>query len=616
VAQADRVALQVEAASALEGWLQQHPGFAITDGADALEVGPIQVRKAVAIPWLRRRLGPGARLIILGDDIGDEEIFAAINPTDEAIIVGDAPMRPTRANWRLSNPEDVAAFLGWIRAVREEAETPSPPLLPAPIRLPPETTRPAGSTELLVVSNRLPELRTPVTPEESQRRNVGGLVSALAPIMRERSGLWLGWSGHISQEDGLGPVGMDDSGRPVMAWLDFSRRWAEDYYSGFCNRALWPLFHTFPANVTFDDEHWRSYIEVNEAFATVSSQLASADAAVWAHDYHLYLLGRGLRRRGHRGPIGHFLHIPFPAPDLFWMLPWAEELLDAMLDFDLLGFQTPAHVENFRQVAGDWAPARVSDDAVEHRARRTRIGAFPIGISVEDCQPQAEQDPQIAALLSSIAPARLILGVDRLDYTKGIPARLRGFGRLLEIAPELRGKISLVQISVPSRGDIPEYSEQRAQVESVVGRINGEYGEGNWIPVRYLYRSFDRGQLAQLYRSAEVGLVTPLRDGMNLVAKEFVAAQDPDKPGVLVLSRFAGAAAELQDAVLTNPYHLDALARDLRTALAMPEGERKTRHGRLLAAVTRKNAQAWAEDFLRALLACRSADVLIPGSQS
>jgi trehalose-6-phosphate synthase len=305
--------------------------------------------------------------------------------------------------------------------------------------------------------------------------------------------------------------------------------------------------------------------------------------------------------------MGHFLHIPFPSLDIFAMLPWAAQLMDALLDFDLLGFHTPQHVANFLSCASALLPAKVSDDVIQHRGRETHITALPIGIIPDAFQepPEPAVVEEIDGLMRTLGDAKLVLGVDRLDYTKGIPERLLAFGRMLEMFPEWRGKVSLVQISVPSRADVPLYAEQRATIESIVGRLNGEYGEAAWVPVRYLYRSYGKQQLTQLYRAAAVGYVTPLRDGMNLVAKEYVAAQNPEEPGVLMLSQFAGAAVEMQDAVLTNPYHIDGMARDLDRSLRMQHDERKARHAKLLATVQRSNAATWAESFLDALAACR-----------
>jgi alpha,alpha-trehalose-phosphate synthase [UDP-forming]/trehalose-phosphatase len=605
VSERERVALLVAVDAALEEWLAQAPGFERLDGVAMLEVRPARMRKSLAVPWLREQVGAGVRLLAFGDDLTDEDLFRALGVADEAVLVG--PQRRSRARWRLADPSAVAALLSWIAATRRGEEV-APPL-PVPLAVQPRGIGSVrGRYELLVVSNRLPDLRRATQPGEAGRtRHVGGLVSALEPVLGARRGLWLGWSGRTIAEPEPGPLGLDDEARPALAWMDFPKRWHRSYYNGFCNRALWPLFHTFPQHVAFADGEWDCYQQVNRAFAAAAREVVSSETPVWLHDYHLLLAAQGLRELGHRGPLGLFLHIPFPAPDLFGLLPWAEQLLDAMLDFDLLGFHTTAYVENFRQTIGALSPAWVSDDAIEHRGRRVRMRAFPIGIIPEPFQEPAEPAvaEEVAALLRAIAPSRLVLGVDRLDYTKGIPERLEAFGRLLQLYPEWRGRVSLVQISVPSRADVPEYAAQRRRIENTVGRINGEYGEGAWVPVRYLYRSYHHAQLAELYRAAAVGYVTPLRDGMNLVAKEFVAAQEAAEPGVLLLSRFAGAAVELQDAVLTNPWHAEGMARDLDRALRMERAERQERHGRLLAVVSRTTATTWAEDFLDALTACR-----------
>jgi trehalose 6-phosphate synthase len=456
------------------------------------------------------------------------------------------------------------------------------------------------------VSNRLPDLRPPDEPNEARRRAVGGLVSALEPVLAARGGLWLGWSGRPIPGDEPGAPGLAEELAPPLAWIDFPAAWSDSYYKGFCNSCLWPLLHTFPNRVRFADAEWETYQAVNEAFASAAVSLVGPEAAIWVHDFHMLLLAGALRRRGHKGPIGLFLHVPFPGPDILSMIPAADRLLDELLEFDLIGVQTRHDVDNLRQCIGALSPARVGDDVIEHRGRRVRLDAFPIGIMPESFQEAAEPTmaEEIGALLAAIAPSRLVVGVDRLDYTKGIPERLRAFGRLFTMFPAWRGKVSLVQVSVPSRADIPDYAEQRALVENAVGRINGEFGEANWVPVRYLYRSYPRNELSQLYRAADVGYVTPLRDGMNLVAKEYVAAQDPANPGALLLSRFAGAAAELQDALLTNPWHEDGMARDLDRVLRMPLEERRERHAKLLETVQRNTAVTWAEDFLRALDAC------------
>jgi trehalose 6-phosphate synthase len=605
VTEPDRAALLVEVDAAIEEFLAQAPDFEQLDGVEMLEVRPSRIRKSLAVGWLRERLGADARLLAFGDDLTDEDMFRALGVADESVLVGQ--LRRSHARWRLTDPIAVAGMLGWIAATRS-GQADYSTQLPEPLAT---RLRSAGSArgryDLLVVSNRLPDLRRATRPREVGRKhNVGGLVSALEPVLGARRGLWLGWSGRITDEQEQGPIGLDDESRPALAWMDFSEKWHRSYYNGFCNRSLWPLFHMFPQHVGFVDGEWDCYQTVNRAFAAAASELVPPTTPIWLHDYHLLMAARGLRELGHRGPLGLFLHIPFPGPDLFEMLPWAEQLLDAMLDFDLIGFHTAAYVNNFRHTVGALSPARISDDAVQHRGRRVRVRAFPIGIILEPFQEPANPAvaEEVAALLRAIAPGRLVLGVDRLDYTKGIPERLEAFGRLLEMYPEWRGQVSLVQISVPSRADVPAYAGQRRRIENIVGRINGEYGEAAWVPVRYLYRSYSHPTLAELYRAAAVGYVTPLRDGMNLVAKEFVAAQEPSRPGVLLLSRFAGAATELTDAILTNPWHADGMARDLDRALKMDLAERQQRHRKLLAVVSRTTASTWAEDFLAALTAC------------
>jgi trehalose 6-phosphate synthase len=462
---------------------------------------------------------------------------------------------------------------------------------------------------LLAVSNRLPVLRDPVSEDEERKRPVGGLVAALQPVLSAHGGLWLGWSGRTTPGEAFGPVRMDRHAVPALAWIDLPEVAYERYYNGFCNRSLWPLFHMLPSHVRFADSEWDAYLAVNDRLAQAATDLVAADCAVWAHDFHLLLLAARLRQRGHRGPLGSFLHVPFPGIDLFRIIPWAEALLEGMLAFDLLAFQTPADVRNFRQVAAELASASVTDDGVQYRGRRTCVRALPIGIMPEPFETTAEaaEDGETTALLESLAGKRLVLGVDRLDYTKGIPERLEAFARLLAVVPEWRGNVSFIQISVPSRSEVPDYQEQRQKIEAAVGRINGEFGEAAWTPVRYLYRSYSHDQLSRFYRAADVCLVTPLRDGMNLVAKEFVAAQPSEQAGVLVLSRFAGAASELGAAVLTNPFHPDGMARDLDRALRMPLPERRERHARLLETVRRTTAASWAESFLEALEACRRA---------
>ncbi|HEY8078574.1 MAG TPA: trehalose-phosphatase [Labilithrix sp.] len=596
--------LLVETYGVIDHFVEKNPAFERLEGALVAEVRPASVKKSSAVPWIRELAGPGARVLAFGDDVTDEHMFQALGPADDPVVVRHEDRRRTAARWELFSSDDVRAVLGWLRGMRE-GHTPPPMTLPHALemRAPSSSQMDRG---LLVVSNRLPDLRH-IEGEDEKKRNVGGLVSALEPALRARGGMWLGWSGRTVPNTETVESGVVEDGTAQLAWVDYKESWYREYYSGFCNGTLWPLFHSFPSRVTIDEADWAAYQEVHEAFADFASRLVARHAMLWAHDYHLLMFARAMRQRGHTGPMGHFLHIPFPSLDMFAMLPWATQVIDAMLDYDLLGFHTPQHVANFLSCAAGLLPAKVSDDLVQYRGRSTHVTALPIGIVPETFQetPEPGVVEEIEGLMRALQGTQLVLGVDRLDYTKGIPERLNAFGRLLHMFPEWRGKVSLVQVSVPSRADVPLYAEQRGMVESIVGRVNGEYGDGAWVPIRYLYRSYNKTQLSQLYRAAAVGYVTPLRDGMNLVAKEYIAAQDPESPGVLLLSRFAGAAVEMRDAVLTNPYYIDGMARDLDRSLRMEIGERKARYGKLIVTVQRSNAVTWAEHFLDALAACR-----------
>lgn len=563
---------------ACEEWLETHPDFECLDGIEVLEIRRRASNKGRAVSFVREH-APGARIIAIGDDRTDDDMFAMLRDDELAIGVG---ANRTRALRRLPDPVAVRSFLSWLHQTRTTGITTPIPAL--------ETKRPTSpaTTRLLVVSNRIP----PAT--DGRQRSVGGLVSALEPALHSSGGVWLGWSGVESET--ASKVTVDDELTPVRASFDFKPGWHEHYYGGFCNRALWPLFHGFPGRVRYSDEDWLAYVAANAEFARHASELVAPDGTVWMHDYHLLLAGQALRRRGFTGPVGLFLHIPFPQADLFDTLPWADELLSAMLDFDLVGFHTAQWADNFRACV---------------RARRAgtmpEIAVLPIGVDPLAFDGTSRPlDRDIVGLCAALGERKLILGVDRLDYSKGIPERLLAFERLLERAPEWRSNVSFVQVSVPSRAEVPEYAELRQTVETLVGKINGRFGEADWVPVRYLYRSYDHHVLSQLYRFADVGLVTPLRDGLNLVAKEFVVSQDASDPGVLVLSRFAGAAAELRDAVLTNPFHADGLASDIDLALRMDLGERQRRQRLLAAALANKTPQAWAAAFLDRLLSSRA----------
>ncbi len=480
---------------------------------------------------------------------------------------------------------------------------------PAPIASPAR-----ARAEFVVVSNRLP-------PREhaGRRQNVGGLVSGLRAALSSRKGVWIGWD--AGRPDAQAPpdgIAVEDDTCPARVALHLPAEVAEPYYASFCNGVLWPFLHGMVERVKYDDDAWRAYLEANDRFAAAVMRVAAPTATVWVHDYHHLVLAAALRRRGFAGRLGFFLHVPFPATEIVETLPRCEELIQGMAAYDLVGFHTPRYVRNFVAVARDLIGARRASDGIVVDSHRCRVGAFPIGIDPKVFVESAthEVDDDVASLGRTLGDRKLILGVDRLDYTKGICERLIGFERLLRDFPEWRGKVVLVQIAVPSREEVPDYQDQRARVESLVGRINGEHGETDWVPVRYLYRSYAPTELARLYRMAHVGLVTPIRDGMNLVAKEYVASQDPEDPGVLVLSRFAGAAVELRRAVLTNPLHAAGLARDIDRALHMDLGERVARHGASYAPVMTNTAEAWSAGFLAALDAASPRPETVPPRDS
>ncbi len=361
--------------------------------------------------------------------------------------------------------------------------------------------KPSRTHSLVVISNRTP------TKVVGRKREVGGLVSALEPALRAQGGIWVGWSGH--EREGKPALTIDALGEPHLATFDLTRALRERFYAGFCNQVLWPLFHSASMRITYADDEWAAYVAANDAYAGHAAELSRPDGTIWVHDYHLLLAARSLRQRGHRGRIGLFLHIPFPPLELLETMPWHRELVAAMQEFDLVGFHTERWAANFRTAVA----------ALGNGHAAPRVGVFPIPIDSSPFVARTPEAPDVAGLRAALGSRRLLLGVDRLDYSKGIPERLAGFQRMLERYPEWRGQVSFVQVSVPSRAEIPDYSELRHRVEKMVGTINGLFGEADWVPVRYLYRSYDQSVLAQLYRLADVGLVTSLRDGMNLVAK-------------------------------------------------------------------------------------------------
>jgi trehalose 6-phosphate synthase len=446
---------------------------------------------------------------------------------------------------------------------------------------------------LLITSNRLP-----AAPAAGRQREVGGLVSALVPVLADTSGIWLGWSG-AEREPGL-RLRVDDAEGFTRAQFDYPPTWRQRFYAGFCNQSLWPLLHGFSGRVRYHDDEWLCYGEANHAYAQMIREAGGRSTDVWVQDFHLMLVARELRKLGHLGRIGFYLHVPFPSLDVLETMPWAAEAIAGLLEYDRIGLQCQRWADNFAAAA-----RTLLGSAVEGRVK-DRVRVIPVGIDPDrfaEAAVDSKPTSELGSFEAMLGGRKLMLGVDRLDYSKGIPERLEAFARLLDKFPEWRGQVSFVQVSVPTRSEVPEYAELRSRVEALVGRINGAFGEADWTPVRYLYRSYDQATLARLYRFAAVAVVTPLRDGMNLVAKEFVASQDPADPGVLVLSRFCGAAERMTLAQLTNPYHIDGMASDLDAALRMGLEERVVKHRALRAIVWSDTAATWAKTFLDALRA-------------
>ena len=456
-------------------------------------------------------------------------------------------------------------------------------------------------TRLVVVSNRLPALPTAGGPLEAA---AGGLASAvLAAVRQVPESLWCGWNGRISPARRARRLARVRLGNLTLAGMALTPREHADYYLGFCNSTLWPLFHCFQGRVQIDRRQDEAYRLVQERVAALLRPLLRRGDLVWVHDYHLMPLGRALRRHGWTGRIGFFLHIPFPPYELWQLLPDPAGLIDALADYDVIGFQTEGNLDNYLYACRRLLGAESSGGTVRAGGRIQSAGVYPVGIDPAEFRPDAAPESRRARgdLTRVVRGRRLILGVDRLDFTKGIPERILAYEDFLRRYPEWRKKVSLVQIASPSRETAPLYVQQKRILDHIIGRVNGEMAEHDWVPIRYLYRSYPRATLARFYRDAAVGLVTPLRDGMNLVAKEFVAAQRPEDPGVLILSRGAGACDDLPEALIVNAVIPADVADGIARALAMPIEERVARHRALLARVRAGSVQVWSGRFLEDL---------------
>jgi trehalose 6-phosphate synthase len=457
---------------------------------------------------------------------------------------------------------------------------------------------PARTGRLVVVSNRVP------LPNKDGTSSAGGLTVALEGALKKDGGLWFGWSGKTVERD-PGPPQMVQSDAITFCVIDLVKRDFDHYYAGFANRALWPICHYRLDLLQIERKDTDAYFRVNRTFAQALAPLLREDDIVWVHDYHFIPLAAELRRLGCRNRIGFFLHIPWAPPDVASALPAYARLLEGFAAYDLVGFHTPQDANNFtRCLTREGIGRAVGPGEHEIGGRHLTVRAFPVGIDTEGfakTAAKAERSAVVKGMGASMGERSLIIGVDRLDYSKGIKERIEAFSCFLRSNPAFRNRVTFLQVTPKSRSDVPEYKTMQHQIAEQVGWTNGNLGEVDWVPVRYINKTIAHSSLAGLYRFAHIGLVTPLRDGMNLVAKEFVAAQDPKKPGVLILSRFAGAAHELDGALLVNPYDIESTSAAIRRALEMPMEERRERWESMMSRLRTNGVERWCRDFLAAL---------------
>ncbi len=453
-------------------------------------------------------------------------------------------------------------------------------------------------SRLIVVSNRVQ------FSSETGASATGGLAMAIGAALREHQGVWFGWSGQTTEKY-TGHLQLDRIDGVTVAKVDLEPQDIEEYYNGYANKTLWPLFHDRIDLTAYERPFGEGYGRVNARFAEALRPLIQPDDIIWVHDYHLIPLGRELRRLGVKNRIGFFLHIPWPARQLLATLPRHQELVASLFDYDLVG----THAQSFQAALAGYIINEAEGEVLPNGdafafGKHTRLGVFPIGIDVGDFEAasgSSTAQESFERMRESLAGRQMIIGVDRLDYSKGLEERFLSYERFLADTPEAREKVFLLQIATVSRDGVEAYQDLRNRLDAVSGRVNGQFATFDWVPLRYVNSPYRRDELAGIYRAAHVGLVTPLRDGMNLVAKEYVAAQDPEDPGVLILSRFAGAAAQMKDALIVNPFSREDVADAIRRALAMPREERVQRWKRLIEGVRRDDVIAWRENFVEAL---------------
>ncbi|MDX1422299.1 MAG: trehalose-6-phosphate synthase [Kiloniellales bacterium] len=452
-------------------------------------------------------------------------------------------------------------------------------------------------SRLVAVSNRVADLHDP--------GQSGGLAVGLCDALKARGGIWFGWDGKTVGQGTRVPPRIQKVERATTITLPLTHKDYREYYAGFSNSVLWPVLHNRLDLVEFEPAFLRGYKRVNSKFADALLPHLKAKDTIWIHDYHLIPLAAELRRRGCRQKMGFFLHTPFPPPEILAAAPENDRLIHSLFAYDLLGFQTETDLDNFRRYAEEFGAGRIDDSqSVTAFGKNVSARFFPIGIDVDSFAAMAhtrDADEKVQALRHRTLARKHIIGVDRLDYSKGLPDRLEAFRRLLEMYPENQKSVTFMQIAPPTREDVEAYSDIRIELETLSGAINGQFADFDWTPLRYIHRAIPRRTLAALFRGSQVGFVSPLRDGMNLVAKEYVAAQDDKDPGVLVLSKFAGAAEDMKEALIVNPYNIDEMAENLQQALNMPLAERRHRQRALMKRIRARDAHAWQSSFLDAL---------------
>jgi len=451
-------------------------------------------------------------------------------------------------------------------------------------------------SRLVVVSNRV------TLPAKGGVAPAGGLAVALQAALEERGGIWMGWSGKSSGSREPEPLSMQEHGNITYALTDLTKTDVEEYYEGFANRVLWPICHYRLDLAEYGRKEMAGYFRVNRFFAHRLAPMLKKDDVIWVHDYHLIPLAAELRQMGVKNKIGFFLHIPWPPADVLFAMPVHEEIMRGLSHYDLVGFQTDHDLTNFAGCLVREGIGEASGDGKFTSYDRTfKGGYYPIGIETAafaEFAKKAASNIMVRKARQSVEGRDLIIGVDRLDYSKGITQRIDAFEQFIKSNPGYQNKVTYLQITPKSRSEVPEYEAMQRTVAEQAGRVNGALGTVDWVPIRYINRSIGRPVLAGLYRLAKIGLVTPLRDGMNLVAKEYVAAQDPQDPGVLVLSRFAGAARELRGALLVNPYDIEGTANAIARGLSMSLEERQERWGRMMEHLLERDVMRWCDDFL------------------